>query len=364
MRRALAAAMAMAVMALGACSTGSEGATPATTAPTTSTSTTTTLPTAPWPLTGLPTTDLAAVTRPVVVVKMDNQPEARPQSGLNQADVVYELLIEGFTRFAAVFHSQSADPVGPVRSARSSDIDLISNLGEPVLAFSGGNPGVIGEVREAASAGLLVEASHGTASAEYWRSDDRRIPHNLYTNVSSLRESYGPRSTGSVQPLFSYRPPLAPVGAPPSAGLTVRFGGGMNVDFVWDEATKGWTRFQVDQRHSRADSVTLDPAGIPVSFPNVVVLFVRYGSSPSDPRSPMAITTGEGDALVLTDGKLVTGYWTRPDPSAGWTLTDTAGAPIALTPGPSWVALPQTGSVVDELDPMTAQEILATAGGS
>ncbi len=361
MRTALAAAVAMAMLALGACSTSSEGATTATTAPP-STSTTTTLPTAPWPLTGLPTTDLPAVTRPVVVVKMDNQPEARPQSGLNQADVIYELLIEGFTRFAAVFHSQSADPAGPVRSARSSDIDLLSNLGEPVFAFSGGNPGVIGEVREAAAAGLLVEASHGTASAEYWRSDDRRMPHNLYTNVSSLRDSYGTRSTGSVQPLFSYRPPLAPVSAPPSAGLTVRFGGGMDVDFAWDEASKGWTRFQVDQRHPRADSVTLDADGVPVSFPNVVVLFVRYGSSPSDPRSPMAISTGEGDAIVLTDGKLVTGQWARPDPSAGWTLTDTAGAPIALTPGPTWVAMPQAGSSVTELDAVAAQEILAARG--
>ncbi len=123
---------------------------PDTLPPTTATSTTvpetappTTIPPVPvYPLTGLPVTDAAAAARPAMVVKIDNNKRARPQSGLNEADIVFEEIVEAQTRFAAVFHSQGSDPVGPIRSGRTQDIDLLGSLNQPLFVWSGGNPSV------------------------------------------------------------------------------------------------------------------------------------------------------------------------------------------------------------------------------
>ncbi|MEZ5272905.1 MAG: DUF3048 domain-containing protein [Ilumatobacteraceae bacterium] len=110
---------------------------PATDAPTT------TLPAGPvYPLTGLPVTDPAAAARPAMVVKIDNNKNARPQSGLNEADIVFEEIVEVQTRFAAVFHSQGSDPVGPIRSGRTQDVDLLGSFNKPLFVWSGGNPAV------------------------------------------------------------------------------------------------------------------------------------------------------------------------------------------------------------------------------
>jgi hypothetical protein len=323
--------------------------------------TTTTAPPVVWPLTGVPSDEPGAIGRPVVTVKMDNSPQARPQAGLNQADVVYELLVEGITRYALVFHSQVGDPVGPVRSARSSDVELVGNLGDPLLAWSGGNAGVVGEVRAAEASGILVDAGVDVAYSHYWREGSRRAPHNLYTNVSSLRELFGGESSANPGPIFAHRA----VGAPPTtgvpvAGLTIAFDGGIDADYAWDGS--GWARFQVDQLHDRAGSATLDQDGTQVAPPNVVVLFSEYGSSPSDARSPMAISTGSGQALVLSGGHLTEGTWSRPAPGDPWTLADAAGTPVTLAPGRTWVAMPRTGSATAVMDQPTADALLATRG--
>ena len=155
------------------------------TEPTTST-TTTTKPLPVWPLTGLPDAKASGPAHPAIVVKMDNSPDARPQTGINEADVVYELLVEGITRYALVFHSNLVDPVGPVRSARSSDIDLVADLSTPLFSWSGANGGVIGEVAAAARKGILIDASYDAAAPAYYRSNDRQAPHNLYVHLPQL----------------------------------------------------------------------------------------------------------------------------------------------------------------------------------
>ena len=103
------------------------------------TTTTTTIPVVVNPLTGAPAADESILNRPALIVKIDNHPKARPQWGLNQADLVFEENVEQLTRFAAVFHSQGSDPVGPIRSGRLQDIDLLGSLNHPLLAWSGGN---------------------------------------------------------------------------------------------------------------------------------------------------------------------------------------------------------------------------------
>jgi hypothetical protein len=353
------------VLALSACGRPDqpvEAAVPVSTAaPTTAEATTTSAPPPPsFPLTGLPLPEPGSADHPAVVVKMDNSADARPQSGINEADVVYELLVEGITRYALVFHSQAGDPVGPVRSARSSDVELVANLARPLIGWSGANPGVGRELRTAIEHGFLVDAGVD-ASGEYFRERTRKAPHNLYTNVSALRASHAPPDAGAPDPVFSYREPGQPYegGSESMPGMAIGFTRGVTAEYVWDPERNGWDRFQVDHRHGRADSATVDAAGAQVAPQNVVIMFLHYGVSSADARSPLAHSTGEGEAIVLTDGKAIRGRWTRENPLFGWSLVDGTGNPIELTPGRTWVALPPVGSAATPLGPETAGELLS-----
>jgi len=357
----------------------------------TTTTTTTTLPV--WPLTGVPDAKASGPAHPAVVVKIDNSPDSRPQTGINEADIVYELLVEGITRYALVFHSNMVDPVGPVRSARSSDIDLVADLSTPLFSWSGGNPGVVGEVRNAERKGILIDASQDAASPAYYRANDRQAPHNLYVHLPQLLELKAPADAGNPAPIFNFRkvatspstattsststttskksssttttiaPPTTTTTLPgsPTPGFSLDFGG-VNVDYVWNPATKGWSRLQVDQTHPRAKSATLDTAGVQVSPENVIVQFIDYGQSPSDSRSPMALTVGSGKVLVFSDGRVVSGTWSRPSADKPTTYTAADGTPILLTPGRTWVALPRVGSAVATIDQPTADAFLAIKG--
>ncbi len=345
MTRRLALVLIAAVTVLALVSTACGGSKKISAPVDSTTSTTTVLPT--FPLTGLPAADAAKDgDHPAIVVKMDNSPDARPQTGIERADVVYELLVEGITRYALVFHSELPEPVGPVRSARSSDIDLVSSLSKPLFAWSGGNPGVMGEVAAAAGKGLLTDASYSAAFGAYFRSNDRVAPHNLYANLPKLLELKAPQGQGAPKPLFAFRKSGTSVGGIPTLGLSVDFGGGTVIDYLWDGTRGGWRRFQVDARHGRADSATMDVAGGQVTPANVVVMFTQYGQSPSDSRSPMALTVGSGRALVYTDGHAIEATWSRVDALSPAVLRDTAGAVVELTPGRTWVELPRTGSTV------------------
>ncbi|MEZ5250331.1 MAG: DUF3048 domain-containing protein [Ilumatobacteraceae bacterium] len=110
------------------------------------------------PLTGLPLTDEVLAARPAMVVKIDNHPQARPQFGLNGADIVFEENVENLTRFAAVFQTNAPAKVGPVRSGRTQDVDLLASFDEPLFVWSGGNP----SVTRAISSSTLVSLSPTT----------------------------------------------------------------------------------------------------------------------------------------------------------------------------------------------------------
>ena len=189
------------------------------------TSTTTTTIVAREPLTG----EVLGAPRPALVVKVDNV-DAEPQSGLNQADVVFEEIVEGqATRFAAVFNSIEANPVGPIRSARTQDVAVLQSLNDPALAYSGANEGV-NEALEAAGFELLSEANAG-----FFRRDDRSAPHNLYANIAALWPQL--TSSGNAVPAFEYVAPGIAV-----TGTAVTFAAMMvgSYDVRWDwDATSG-----------------------------------------------------------------------------------------------------------------------------
>ena len=193
--RKVRAASAALIMALAACSGGSSkkaavaGSLPATadaergsSSSSTSSSSTTTPPPAVAPLTGLPQPDAARLARPALIVKIDNVQDARPQAGITKADVVFEEEVEGgLTRLAAVFQSADGDPVGPVRSTRTSDIDIVSLLNHPLYAFSGGNRRFVTEI----DASGMVDVGYSARPGDYYTSRGA-APHNLYTRTSAL----------------------------------------------------------------------------------------------------------------------------------------------------------------------------------
>ncbi|HET7720430.1 MAG TPA: DUF3048 domain-containing protein, partial [Acidimicrobiales bacterium] len=152
--------------------------------------TTTTAPPLVAPLTGLPYAgDPAVLQRQALIVKIDNADNgantARPQAGFNQADIVIEELVEGgVTRLAAVFHSADSDPVGPIRSARITDLEYVSFFGQPLFAWSGGNLEVAGAIRGSTA---LQDVGYDVLGGDaYYRASDRRSPHNLMSSTPAL----------------------------------------------------------------------------------------------------------------------------------------------------------------------------------
>ncbi|NNE73518.1 MAG: DUF3048 domain-containing protein [Acidimicrobiales bacterium] len=282
-----------------------------------------------WVLTGRAGWDGAA--RPALAVKIDNVDAARPQSGINQADLVFEEKIEdGRSRLVAVFHSTPSDPVGPIRSVRTSDPKILQNLGEPLLAHSGGNPGA----RSALFQSPVINASVNVAPTLYWRNRSRRAPNNLYTNTTSLWSL----DLGGTEPApyFRFRAPgdPLPAGAQEVGVVTVSFGKSV-VEYSWTGA--GWARRQNGSAH-------VDVDGIQVAPETVIVQFIGYSPSPADLASPEADVIGQGPAWILTAGHIIEGTWARVTGDAPTIYYDAEGEILKIESGRTWVALPQIDS--------------------
>lgn len=337
-RRLAPLAVALALVLPAACGGGDDSDAERPTTTEESTTSTTAPPVAP--LTGLPVTDQAPLDRPALVVKYDNvEPKARPQAGVNQADVVYEERVEGsVTRLLAIFHSTDVAPAGPVRSARTSDLGIIGPLNRPFFAWSGANAIFAEQVRQA----NLVDVGVDRQTAHYERDRSRPAPSNLM--LKSTADIRALPAEGSAPPpaLFTYRSEgQVPAHLEPARGANVNFGfsaGSAPVDWTWNG--QGWERTQKGTAH-------VDAAGARIAPENVVIMFVPYASSGVNDQFgnpiPEAQLVGEGEVWVLTAGGVVKGRWQKPSLDAVASLVDAGGAPIALTPGRTWVQLPQPG---------------------
>jgi len=292
--------------------------------------------TAAAPLTGLPM-DIALARRPVLVVKIDNAPKARPQIGLNQADVVFEEGVEGgITRFAALFHSQESKPVGPVRSARTTDIRLISALHHPLFAYSGANATFQRYVHEAP----LVDVGFDAHGDRYHRDSARPSPYNLFSETPLLFD-LAPDGAEPPPALFAWRSPGAAASGPNARAVTHARMWWQASKFTeaiwdWDAAARGWRRTQNGETH-------VDAAGKQVTPANVVVQFVTYHDTgqvdSTGTAVPEADVIGEGDAWVLSGGMLIPCHWSKASDTEITRYTDASGAEVKLTPGKTWVEL-------------------------
>ena len=323
---------------------------PAATTTSTSTTTTTTLPAIPrQPLTGAPLAEgEQPIDRAALAVKIDNAgPSRRNHSGLAVADIVFEEIVEAnITRFAAVFHSQGSDPVGPIRSGRSQDVAMLTSLREPLFAWSGGNPGVTRLIAES----TFVDLNAVRGGAGYYRGPGTQ-PHDLYNSTDRLWQQAPAGHPGAPPQQFEYVRPGDAFEGQRAAGFELAMRS-IDIEWMWDAQQGRFLRAQEGRAH-------VDSVHGQIGATNVVVLVVEYRPSQIDARSPEAQTISEsGPVWVFSEGQVLEGRWIRLSQSDPFTFVTVGGDPILLTPGNTWVELAEGIPSDDPANPGVALEIL------
>lgn len=279
----------------------------------------------PGRLSGIPTRAGA----PVLAVKVDATAGGRPQAGVGAADVVYVEQVEGgLTRLLAVFNSRLPTRVGPVRSVRTDNVELLAQYGRVAFAYSGGQPAALSVVR----ASPLVDLGFDGYSGQYAVDPGRPAPYNLFINpeaLLSVRTSDGARDTGLRFEVA--RAPRAGAGTAVSLAYpSARY------DFSYDPAVRAY-------RISADGTPLLDDAGSPVRAANVVIQRVAQVLTDlqdvNGSYTPAHSTIGAGAVTVFRDGHSVEGTWSRAAAEAPTRFRAEGGVDIALRPGSTWVLL-------------------------
>ena len=286
-------------------------------------------PGATWPLRGTPAPSADAIARRPIVVRVPNDPSARPQSGLDKADIVFEMPVEGgLTRYAVVFQSQDADKVGPIRSARLSDLQTTPML-RGILAHVGAQTQTLERIREAAKKGEFVDVDQFAHSGAFDRVTDRPAPQNVYSSTKRIRDAAGDSAKVQV-PALAFGETKAT--GKDAGTFAIPYAGEMRV--TYEPSGDGFKRAQ----GGRAGEVT------PV---NVVVIKTDVKDVPGyveDEFGSLSLeirTTGDGQAVVLTGGKRYDGKWSRSG-NDQFRFVDGSGAEITLRPGLTWIHLVPT----------------------
>ncbi len=290
------------------------------------------------PLSGLKIDQKTLKRRPLAVM-VDNHPGARPQSGLNEADLVYEAVAEGgITRFVAVYHSREAEEIGPVRSARSYYVEWANSHGA-LYAHVGGS-------REAMNiiGGLGEFSLNEFAFENYFRRDPLRwSPHNVYTSVEKLRraaESAGYSLEGEPE-AYLFKKDLKEELRPEEQTFTINFDPGYAPSYTYDPDCNCY--FRSVQGVEQTDRLTRER----FVAKNVIVVFSDFGSRIIRSNAYTTIeTTGSGTARIYQDGRMVSGTWRR-EPQKPIRFYDDEGEEIKLNRGTTWIGVVPQGAAVN-----------------
>lgn len=294
--------------------------------------TTTTEPLPTSPINGLPVEDVEALERRVIAVKIDNHPNARPQSGLDLAEAVIEVPVEGLTRFIALFHSTDAEFLGPVRSGRPSDGRLLNPL-NATMAISGGQDWVIAGLR------AEVEGIIGEVRPAMFRIDGRRAPHDLYTSTEALREIADERDYSNEPPTAWYVFDDMPRSAERASQVVMNFGNSFLVTWEYNPVARNYARL-----YGGSPSQGLDPDGesYEITADSLVVIIARRYTeqAPAGQTSvPAMDTVGTGTAYVFSQGGVLEGTWARESSEDHLILSDLNGDDMAVPSGYLWISI-------------------------
>ena len=297
------------------------------------------------PLTGVKfvegSPEATALNSPSVACKVDNSEAARPQQGLNSTDVVFDEMVEGgLTRLVAIWHSNKPEAIGPVRSIRPMDPDIISPFGG-IVCYSGGQQIFVNLMRATSvfNASETTEQGHGTFS----RVKDREAPHNVIVNVNKLASLH--TDIAAPQAMWDFAPSVDKASAATGTAVTsvqVNYPSATAL-WTWSATTKSstgeqgaWVRTQDTKPH--IDRLTNEQ----IRATNVVVLDVKIDRSYADHKYghiPKTVMIASGKAWVFTGGKQIEANWQKTSQTGRIILTDASGAAILLAPGNTWVEL-------------------------
>jgi hypothetical protein len=290
------------------------------------------------PLTGLPAPGGKVPRHVALAIKIGNDPASRPQSGLQAADIVYEEMAEGgITRYMAVFQCNSAPLVGPVRSVRWDDWNILEGYGHAILAYSGG---IVPWTEEAASLSWIHDADGSVypAAHAFYRYSSNTLPasqgapYNYYTSTAALWKVF-PKAKTVPPRMFHFSKTLS-AQAISLASVSIPFSESSPVVWRWNAATNQWLRYY----DTLADKA---PSGTQFHATNVVIQKVGsrlgpYNESGPDSRDVESITVGTGKVYVLRNGHVEEGTWSRASGSDVTTFKFADGQPITLEPGQTW----------------------------
>lgn len=288
------------------------------------------------PLSGV-VAEASALQHPSIAAKIDNHPAARPQQGLESTDIVFEELVEGgLTRYVAVWHSSIPELLGPVRSIRPMDPDIISPLGG-IVAYSGGQERFVQLMRDTP----VYNAIHGQPDTAdtFFRTNTKSAPHNVLVRAQQVVGQHS--DLAAPQQHFAFAADTASATATregaPITGISLVFGQLGTPTWAWDAAAGVWLRSMT------GGAADVDAAGAQLNAENIVIVRVPVTMGLGVPKTELI---GSGEAWVATGGGIVHATWSKATATDPIRLVDDAGVTVRLAPGNTWVELvPTTGSV-------------------
>ncbi len=282
------------------------------------------------PITGLPMGEGGSP----VAVSLGNNPTARMQSGLSQADLVYEVLAEGgITRYLALFHSKPAETVGPVRSARPY-LALLAKEWGAIFAHCGGDRKDLEPIKE----WKVADADEFGLSHLYWRTKDRTPPDNLYTSVENLRKAV-PQALPDPEGRFDF----TEWDEQPLGTLTISYGHNYRVEYRYSPDDGAYKRFVLDG-NKEAQQTDRD-SGDPVLVSNVIIQFAKSRVTYSDGGLSIDLI-GKGKAQYLSGGRFQEGSWEKESVEGPTVFSTGEGDPLKVSPGQTWIQIIPENAIV------------------
>jgi len=290
-------------------------------------------------LTGVPT-EHENINRPIAVL-INNLKPARPQSGLQEADIIWEVLAEGgITRLVAIFQStnESEVVIGPVRSNRPYFIDIADSY-NAVIAHAGASTDAYGILQKQKKPYLDEISNAGPA---YWRSKDRKAPHNLYTNLAKLREQMDKKSYNNEATIkgyaYEYENEQQQLGE--IKKLDVKFQlDSYKVSYELDEENKQYIRFVNNEQHKDKDTDQV------LGAKNLVFLQTKHTVLDSEGRLEVDLKSG-GEAIVISEGYMKEVKWIKAED--GMIRFTQDGEEVKFMPGKTYFHVLPTGKPILE----------------
>lgn len=280
------------------------------------------------PLTGIELSDASLAKRPVTALMIENSPDARPQSGMNDAGIIFEAVAEGgITRFLVLYQESQPQYIGPIRSARSYYVDFALPF-EAGFGHVGGSPDALSDIKALG----VRDLDQFNNSQAYWRITERYAPHNVYTSferLNALNQAKGYTTSKFVG--FERKKDVPQT--PTAASVDFMISGPLySPHFQYDTTTNSYKRSQGGAAH-------VDQKSKAQLSPKVVIALVMEKGLQSDGSHTTYKDVGSGKMYVFQDGIASEGTWTKTDRKSQFVFTDKNGLPMKLNAGQTWISI-------------------------